>query len=232
MPYLHKKIGCSTKPSAPLSIDDIQEAVNLKFGSGQYVIAEKGAWMSLANYHMTHFCHDISIEAEKAVDPFIKDHSNQLSTPGHISWYMNWLLTATSLRKEVQPSTPFMWQGLSADGMKQWVHSLLHKLAFECHSDPAIQKQVLKIGHIWDHKSDQMRTPNTSSKYTSGIRQGSRKKWPITVLGDGTWHCARVETNQRLSKGAPQFWVPVVKKGTAEVGHRISTSVEAYYRVV
>ncbi len=78
---------------------------------------------------MTDFRHDISIKAEKAVNAFIKDHSDQLSTPGHISQYMNWLLTATSPRKEVQPSTPFMWQGLSADGMKRWVHSLSRSTA-------------------------------------------------------------------------------------------------------
>ncbi len=49
VPYLHKKFGCSTKPWAPLTIDDVQEAVNLKFGLGQYFIAEKGAWMSLVS---------------------------------------------------------------------------------------------------------------------------------------------------------------------------------------
>ncbi len=47
VPYLHEKVGQSVTPWAPLSVKDVQEAVNLEFGRTEYCMGEKSAWMGL-----------------------------------------------------------------------------------------------------------------------------------------------------------------------------------------
>ncbi len=47
VPYLREKVGQSVTPWAPLSVEDVQEAVDLEFGRTEYCVAEKGAWMGL-----------------------------------------------------------------------------------------------------------------------------------------------------------------------------------------
>ncbi|KAK0237594.1 hypothetical protein EDD85DRAFT_789749 [Armillaria nabsnona] len=47
VPYLREKVGQSVTPWAPLSVEDVQEAVDLEFGRTEYCMGEKSAWMGL-----------------------------------------------------------------------------------------------------------------------------------------------------------------------------------------
>ncbi|PBK82676.1 hypothetical protein ARMGADRAFT_1038459 [Armillaria gallica] len=103
-----RQVGQSVTSWAPLSVKDVQEALDIEFGRTEYCMAERGAWMGLANYQITNFCHDICTEAEKAVEAFIKEHSDQLSTPELIEQYMAYLITPTSPGGNIGSSPPFM----------------------------------------------------------------------------------------------------------------------------
>ncbi|KAK0445689.1 uncharacterized protein EV420DRAFT_1717449 [Desarmillaria tabescens] len=137
VPYLREKVGQSVTPWASLSVEDVQEAVDIEFGRTEYCVAEKGAWMSLANYRITNFRHDICVEAEKAVEAFIKEHSDQLSTPELIGQYMAYLITSTSPEGNVSgPSPPFMWKVWKNDGAKRrgiFCHELIIRVMAEAH---------------------------------------------------------------------------------------------------
>ncbi|KAK0185030.1 hypothetical protein F5146DRAFT_1006085 [Armillaria mellea] len=79
------------------TIEDVQKAIDVEFGSGEYGVTEKGAWMGLANYCITDYCHEICTEAKNVVKAFIIEHSDQLSTAEYITQYMMWLMTPTVL---------------------------------------------------------------------------------------------------------------------------------------
>ncbi|PBK58685.1 hypothetical protein ARMSODRAFT_983637 [Armillaria solidipes] len=136
IPYLRKKVGQSVTPWAPLSVKDVQEAVDIEFGRTEHCMAEKGAWMGLANYRITNFRHEICAKAEKAVEAFIKEHSDQLSTPTLIGQYMAYLITPTSPGGNVGPSPPFMWKDWKNDGVKRrgiFCHELIIRVMAEAH---------------------------------------------------------------------------------------------------
>ncbi len=47
VPYLREKVGQSVTPWAPLSVEDVQDALDVEFGRTEYCVAERGAWMGL-----------------------------------------------------------------------------------------------------------------------------------------------------------------------------------------
>ncbi|KAK0184235.1 hypothetical protein F5146DRAFT_1006735 [Armillaria mellea] len=107
LPAGTQQVNC---PLPLREIEDVQEAIDVEFGSGEYDITEKGAWMGLANYHITDYHHEICTEAKNVVKEFIIEHSDQLSTAEHIAQYMMWLMTPTVPGKNLEPSPPYMWK--------------------------------------------------------------------------------------------------------------------------
>ncbi len=53
-----------------------------------------------------HFCHKICIEAEKAVEAFIAEYADQLSTPKFIGQYMVYIITPTSPGENIEALSP------------------------------------------------------------------------------------------------------------------------------
>ncbi|KAK0445065.1 hypothetical protein EV421DRAFT_1902522 [Armillaria borealis] len=136
IPYLHEKVGQLVTPWALLSVKDIQEAVDLEFGRTEYCMGEKSAWIGLTNYHITNFCHEVCVEAEKAVEAFIAEHADQLSTPKLIGQYMAYLIMPTSPGGNIALSPLFMWKVWKNSGAKRrgmFCHELIIQVMAEAH---------------------------------------------------------------------------------------------------
>ncbi|KAK0432233.1 hypothetical protein EV421DRAFT_2001322 [Armillaria borealis] len=128
VPYLREKVGWSSKPWASLTAEDVQEAIDVEFGSGKYGIAEKGAWMGLANYCITDFHHEICTEAENVVKVFIIEHSDQLLTAEHIA-----------PGKDMQLTPPYMWKDWRQNGLKRagmFCHEFIIRVMADAHFIP------------------------------------------------------------------------------------------------
>ncbi|PBL04024.1 hypothetical protein ARMGADRAFT_1070516 [Armillaria gallica] len=126
------------KPSASESFPTYARNLDARQHHDQHIVAERGAWMGLANYQMTDFRHEICTEAEKVVKAFIRDYSETLSSPELISQYMMWLMTPTSPGKGIMATLPFMWMGWNAKagGAKRWGmfhHELIICVMAEAH---------------------------------------------------------------------------------------------------
>ncbi|PBK81059.1 hypothetical protein ARMGADRAFT_1039558 [Armillaria gallica] len=201
IPYAHKHLlRAMANPWVPLTIQEIQNAVDTVVGKDQFEVASKD------------MCYSFAVMAVKCTEKFFKDYSNELSSPELRAEFIKWFVIPSGKAC----TAPFMWEtwGNGSDASGLFHHLLI--------VDTLAQAHFSNIIVISDSKKtqpvsfeEQAKQGNSTKMKTIKIKHVMQWLKMLNTWMDAKWEALLVDVKKVVEESIP-------KKHHGGSGHSLS----------